>query len=85
MEENLLHIKNDAVSLVMDAETLSEINQIYIEFLGRGGILTKELKKQKAVPEEKRPEVGKLANEIKNIIETVISDKKKSLKQDKHD
>lgn len=85
MEENLLHIKNDAVSLVMDAETLSEINQIYIDFLGRNGILTKELKKLKSVPEEKRPEIGKLANEIKNIIETVISDKKKSLKQGKHE
>ena len=84
MEENLLHIKNDVVSLVMDAESLTELNQIYIEFLGRSGILTKELKKLKSVPEEKRPEVGKLANEIKNTIETVISDKKKSLKINKH-
>lgn len=85
MEENLLNIKNDAVSLIMDAEGLSEVNQIYIEFLGRNGILTKELKNLKLVPEEKRPEVGRLANEIKNTIETIISDKKKSIKLDKHE
>lgn len=85
MEENLLHIKNDAVSLIMDAESLPELNQIYIEFLGRSGILTKELKNLKSVPEEKRPEVGRLANEIKSTIETIISDKKKSLKHVKHE
>ena len=85
MEENLLHIKNDAVSLIMDAESLTELNQIYIEFLGRSGILTRELKNLKSVPEEKRPEVGRLANEIKSTIETIISDKKKSLKHVKHE
>lgn len=85
MEENLLHIKNDAVSLIMDAESLTELNQIYIEFLGRSGILTKELKNLKSVPEEKRTEVGRLANEIKSTIETIISDKKKSLKHVKHE
>lgn len=85
MEENLLHIKNDAVSLVMEAETQAELNQIYVEFLGRSGVLTKALKDLRVVPEERRPEVGKLANEIKNTIETVISDKKKSLKTVKHE
>ncbi len=85
MEENLIHIKNDAVSLVMDAETLADLNEIYIQFLGRSGILTKELKNLKAVPAEQRPEVGMLANEIKLTIETVISDKKSSLKQGKHE
>lgn len=83
MEEELLKIKNDAVSLIMDVEDISDINQIYIDFLGRSGKLTKELKNLKSVPEEKRPEVGRLANEIKITIETLISDKKKSLKEEK--
>lgn len=85
MEENLVNIKNDVVSLVMDAQDLNELNQIYVDFLGKSGILTKELKNLRKVPEEKRPEVGRLANEIKGTIEVLISDKKKSLKQGKHE
>ncbi len=69
----------------MDAQSLSEVNQIYIAFLGRNGKLTNELKNLKKVPIEKRPEVGMLANEIKNTIEILISDKKKSLKEGKHE
>lgn len=69
----------------MEAEDTAEINQIYIDFLGRNGKLTQELKNLKNVPIEKRPEVGKLANEIKITIETLINDKKKSLKLGKHE
>lgn len=83
MEEELLHIKNDAGSLLMEAQTLAEVNQIYIDFLGRNGKLTNELKNLKKVPIEKRPEVGRLANEMKNTIETMISDKKAALQAGK--
>lgn len=85
MEEELLNIKNNAMALLMEAESLPEVNQIYIQFLGKNGNLTKELKNLKKVPEQKRPEVGKLANEIKLTLENIINDKKNDLKQGKHD
>jgi len=81
VEEELLHIKNDAVSLLMQADTVDEVNSIYVDFLGKSGKLTKELKNLKKIPEDRRPEVGRLANEIKSTIEEVIRDKKQELKK----
>ncbi len=84
MQAELINIKNEAMSLIVGVETLEELNQIYIDFLGRQGKLTRELKNLKDVPEENRPELGRLANEIKTTLETIISDKEQSLKDGKH-
>lgn len=73
MEENLLKLKNDASSLILSCEDAEELNSIKLDFLGKNGKLTLLLKELKTVPEERRAEVGRLANEIKNTIEELIS------------
>lgn len=75
MEEELIKIKNDAVSMIIAAEP-DEIDRIYLDFLGKQGKLTVALKKLPKLPVDERPEIGKLANEIKNTIEELIKDKK---------
>lgn len=72
MEQDLLKIKNDASSLIIAAEDAKELNAIKLDFLGRSGKLTQLLKDIKKVPEERRPEVGKLANEILATVEELI-------------
>ncbi len=80
MEEQLIQIKNDAMSLLLEADK-EDIEQIYIDFLGKKGRLTLAMKDLPTLPIEKRTEVGKLANEIKNILEEQIDDKRASLKK----
>lgn len=80
MEEELLKLKNDASSLIIAAEDLEEINQLKLDFLGKSGKLTNLLKDLKKVPEERRPEVGKLANEIKNTVEELLKSREEELK-----
>ena len=81
MEETLINIKNNAVSLVLDAETQEELEELKMQFLGRNGSLTLAMKDIPKMPKEKRPIVGQLANEVKKTIEETIKDKEIGLKR----
>src|SRR5260221_13360737 len=72
MEEQLMHIKNDALSLILDAADKKTLEEIKLQFLGRSGKLTLALKDITKVPMERRAEVGKLANEVKESVEEAI-------------
>ncbi len=79
MEEELLSIKNAAVSLIIDANDLQELEELKLQFLGRNGKLTTTIKTIPKLPLEKRPEIGQLANAVKRIIEETISQKEATL------
>ncbi|MDO8583180.1 MAG: phenylalanine--tRNA ligase subunit alpha [bacterium] len=72
MEEELMQIKNSAVSMIIDAADQKELEEIKLQFLGRSGRLTQTFKEITKVPVEKRREVGQLANDVKNVIEETI-------------
>ncbi len=73
MEQELIKLKNDASSLIIAAEDEKELTALKLDFLGKSGRLTQLLKDIKKVPEERRPEVGKLANEILSSVEELIT------------
>lgn len=75
-----MQIKNSAVSMIIDAENLKELEEIKLQFLGRSGKLTLTLKEIIKVPVEKRAIVGQLANEVKKVIEETIQEKNLTLK-----
>ena len=81
MEENLLHIKNEAMSQILSAEA-EDIERIYVDYLGKKGKLTLALKELPKVDIEKRAEIGKLANEIKDSLEEQIKDKRADIKKE---
>jgi len=72
MENELMNIKNNAVSLILDAKDEKELEEIKLQFLGKSGALTIAMKELAKLPLDKRPEVGQLVNEIKKIIEESI-------------
>ncbi|OGH17053.1 MAG: phenylalanine--tRNA ligase subunit alpha [Candidatus Levybacteria bacterium RIFCSPHIGHO2_02_FULL_40_18] len=80
MEHELLKIKNDASSLIIAAEDEQELNQIKLDFLGKSGKLTQLVKEIKNVPEERRPEIGRLANEILASVEDLVETKLNELR-----
>ena len=83
MEEKLINIKNNALSLVMDAEDLKTLEEIKLQFLGKNGELTIAFKEIAHLPKEQKPHSGLLANEIKKTIEEEIEDKKTKLSKSK--
>lgn len=75
MDEELIRIKNDAISLILDSEDKEDLDQVTQQFLGKSGRLTLYIRNVSSLPVEKRPEFGKLANEIKKSIEEAIKNK----------
>lgn len=80
MEEELIGIKNSALSLILDAKESKSLEETKFQFLGRSGKLTLAIKEIAKLPVEKRPEIGVLANEVKSTIEQAIKDKNENLK-----
>jgi len=80
MEEELISSKNTAISFILETETLEELEDLKLQFLGRSGKLTLLIKSISKLPSEKRPEIGLLANEVKNTIEQAIKNKESELK-----
>ncbi len=80
MENELINIKNNAMSLILDTEDPKELEEIKLEFLGRSGQLTLLLKQLPKIDPERRKEIGVLANEVKNTIEETLKEKTKGAK-----
>jgi phenylalanyl-tRNA synthetase alpha chain len=80
MEEELIGIKNTALSFILEAEDLDSLEETKLQFLGRSGKLTLVIKEITKVPMEKRKEFGLLANEVKQTIEDALETQKSKLK-----
>jgi phenylalanyl-tRNA synthetase alpha chain len=83
MEDELIDIKNTAISFILEAENLESLEETKLQFLGRSGKLTLAIKEITKVPLEKRKEFGSLANEVKQTIEDAIETQKARLKTQK--
>lgn len=83
MEEELIGIKNAALSFILEAEDLNSLEETKLQFLGRSGKLTLAIKEITKVPIEKRPAIGILANEVKITIEEALLQQQKILFQKK--
>src|SRR3989344_5706826 len=79
MEEELIGIKNAALSFILEAEDLKNLEETKLQFLGKSGKLTLALKEVTKLSPEKRPAFGILVNEVKQAIEEALEDKARSL------
>lgn len=75
MEEQLIGIKNAALSFILEAESEKELEEIKLQFLGRSGQLTIALRELPNIPKEKRADVGRVANDVKQTIEEALARK----------
>ncbi|MGI8419879.1 MAG: phenylalanine--tRNA ligase subunit alpha [Candidatus Levyibacteriota bacterium] len=83
MVEKLLNIKNTALSLIVDANSLQELDDLKVQFLGRNGSLNALMKEMAKLPADQKPEVGRVANDVKTIIEDTLKSGKQTLKEKK--
>lgn len=81
MREEIISIKNEALAQIMEASSLSEIENIKIAYLGRNGKLTELIKKIKDVPPMERKQIGNAINEVKDTLFAALSDRKNSFEE----
>ena len=81
MEQDLLQLKENALSEINICPTTDALDQIRIKYLGRKGELTQVLRSLGNIEPEQRGAIGKLSNEIKEAVSQYIDDKKKELSE----
>ncbi len=79
MEEKLDQIREEAMKRLESAESLDQLNEIRVAYLGKKGELTQVLKSMKEVPAEDRPKVGQMVNDTREEIEEKLNEKKAGL------
>ncbi len=82
MKEEIVNTKNSAISQVLSARSVLELEEIRINFLGKNGRLTKLIKKLQELPKTQRRELGILINDSKNSLIAAIATQKRKLEED---
>ena len=80
MQEKLLNLQEVALSDIKDASNIEEVESLRVKYLGKKGEITAILKEMGKLSAEERPTIGKVANEVREALETNISYKKEELK-----
>jgi phenylalanyl-tRNA synthetase alpha chain len=75
IEVEIMSIKNNALPLILSAEDIKELEEARVSIFGKNGTLTKSLKLMAKADPEVKPRLGKLLNEVKDILENAISEK----------
>jgi phenylalanyl-tRNA synthetase alpha chain len=72
MKDQLEEIRRRASAELTDDAGEAQIDAVRVRVLGRSGELTEIMRRMREVPNEERPAIGQLINEIKGQIETRI-------------
>ena len=76
MKEKLFEIRQRSLQLISEAEDIKELEAVRVAVLGKKGELTQILRTMGSLSDEERPAAGKLANEVRESIESEIKSKK---------
>ena len=74
MEKDLDQIYRQGLDELNGTAYTDDLQDIYVRYLGRKGILTRFLRNISKLPLEQRPYAGKKANEIKKLLEKAFSE-----------
>lgn len=79
MKEKLKEIQQSAIKHISEVSDLKKLDEIRVSILGKKGELTGVLRGMKDLSEDDRPMIGKLANEVREMIENALESAKQAL------
>lgn len=82
MEEEILNIKNQALGQIMQTKSLTELENVQTEYLGKKGRLNAAIKQIHKIAKEDRKQAGIIINEAKTTIVEAINTHKQTLDSD---
>lgn len=81
MKEKLTKLKTTVLEELSQCKTEEQLEKFRLQYLSRKGELTTVLKGMKDVPAEERPAIGKMVNEIKQLVQEQFNQRQKEFKQ----
>ncbi len=81
MKQQLEKIRAEALEILKNVQGAEEIEAFRLGFLGKKGKLTAVLRGMGALKPEERPVIGQLANDIRDMIEKNVEEKKQVIAQ----
>jgi phenylalanyl-tRNA synthetase alpha chain len=81
MREQLEEIRSRALAELGEGATEAQIENVRVRVLGRTGELTEIMRRMREVPNEERPVIGRLINELKGEVESRITVLSETLKR----
>ena len=83
MTDRLSDLSKQALKDIRNSSTLEELDSVRVQYLGKKGSVSSQLKKLSKVDPDDRPRVGKEVNKLKKLVENEIANKKNSLNDKK--
>ena len=82
MKQKLEEIRACAEAELQKIDSLADLEALRVQVLGKKGELTAILKSMGSLSAEERPKMGQLANEVRQSIEAMLTEKTKQLKEE---
>ena len=81
MKEQIENIQKNAIEEIAKAQSVQELADVKVKYLGKKGELTCILRGMGALSPEERPVIGGLVNEVRDSLEELCSTKEKEMKR----
>jgi phenylalanyl-tRNA synthetase alpha chain len=81
LESQLTTLQQEAKEAIAAANTLEQLEQLRIKYLGKKGSLSQVLGGMGKLDATERPQIGALANDVKEILQTGLDQKKTALQE----
>jgi len=82
LKQKLEEIRARAEAQLQKIDALADLEALRVQVLGKKGELTAILKSMGSLSAEERPKMGQLANEVRQSIEAMLTEKTKQLKEE---
>ncbi len=79
MQETLSKLVEEARDALSKIESLTDLDQVRVRFLGKKGAFTALMKQLGGLAPEERPKAGQVINEAKQTVQALINEKKAEL------
>ncbi|MEL7566990.1 MAG: phenylalanine--tRNA ligase subunit alpha [Dehalobacterium sp.] len=80
MLDKLNEIKLEATEELKNARTVNDLVALRVKYLGKKGALTAVLRGMGSLSLEERPQVGQVANDVREVIEGILEERNNQLK-----
>ena len=77
--DELAALRESTLAAISAAADTSALDEVRVAVLGKAGTLTGYLRSMGQVAKEERAAVGKTVNEVRNVVETALEDRKRAL------